>query len=81
MKKDFDGDRQKRMIGANPNKKINIKLFNEIYEKNKLFDPYDMNLWFGLIKINYQMMNQRNYFLVDLVAKYLIRYLMKRRRK
>lgn len=40
MKKDFDSWAKKN-DGANPNKKINIKLFNEIYEKNKLFDPYD----------------------------------------
>ena len=42
MKKDFDTYTTKNNpIGEGGNKKINLKLFNEIYEKNKLFDPYD----------------------------------------
>ena len=40
MKKDFDTYAKKNDV-TGQNKKMNIKLFNEIYEKNKLFDPYD----------------------------------------
>ena len=41
MKKDFDQYNKTNSKGEGGNKKINIALFNEIYEKNKLFDPYD----------------------------------------
>ena len=41
MKKDFDQYGTDNSMPKGGGKKLNIKLFNDIYEKNKLFDPYD----------------------------------------
>lgn len=41
MKKDQEQYTKKNFSGEGGNKKINIAMFNDIYEKNKLFDPYD----------------------------------------